>query len=104
MLTAAFCTVSGCLVLEGSAAPFGLLLAAGTADTPNRPVTDWQWSLTRYQNTVSELKGEKEEAAEAWDELEKSVVNRVADDVKISIKGWETEMIILKKMAREAQA
>ena len=80
------------------------LLAAGTADTPNRPVTDWQWSLTRYQNTVSELKGEKEEAAEAWDELEKSVVNRVADDVKISIKGWETEMIILKKMAREAQA
>ena len=74
-------------------------LAAGTASDQNRPVTDWQWTLTRYQNNLDGMKDEKPEAAAAWDELEKSVVKNVADDVKISIKGWQTEMIIIKKMA-----
>ena len=36
---------------------------------------------------------------EARDELEKSVVAHVADDVKVSIKGRVVEMIIYKKMA-----
>jgi hypothetical protein len=30
--------------------------------------------------------------------LEKSVVSHVADDVKISIKGFQTEMTISKKL------
>ena len=74
-------------------------LAAGTTNGQNRPVTDWQWTLTRYQNNLGGMKDEKPEAAAAWDELEKSVVKNVADDVKISIKGWQTEMIIIKKRA-----
>jgi len=65
----------------------------------NMPQTDWQWSMTRYRNTLSSLKEETPGAAAAWDELEKSVVHSVADDVKISIKGWETEMIIIKKLS-----
>ena len=72
-------------------------LNAGIA--PGMPMTDWQWSMTRYRDTLSSLKSEKPEAAEAWDELEKSVVHSVADDVKISIKGWETEMILIKKLS-----
>ena len=36
---------------------------------------------------------------EAWDELEKSVVAHVADDVKVSIKGLTAEMTIIKKYA-----
>ena len=39
------------------------------------------------------------EARKAWDELEKSVVARVADDVKVSIRGRVVEMTLLKKMA-----
>ena len=74
-------------------------LAAGANSEPNRPVTDWQWTLTRYQKNLSGIKEKQPEAAAAWDELEKSVVNNVADDVKVSIKGWQTEMIIIKKMA-----
>ena len=74
------------------------LLAVGVNADPARPVTDWQWSLTRYQDNLSQIK-EKPDASEAWDELEKSVVKRVADDVKISIKGWQTDMVIYKKLA-----
>ncbi len=44
----------------------------------------------------SETRGE--DAREAWDELEKSVVAKVADDVKVSILGRVVEMIILKKL------
>ena len=74
------------------------LLAAGAASDGVRPVTDWEWSLIRYQDTLSTMKADHPEAAEAWDELEKSVVSNVADDVKISIRGFETEITIIKKL------
>ena len=34
---------------------------------------------------------------EDWDELEKSVVARLADEVKIGIAGHDVEMVISKK-------
>ena len=74
------------------------VLAAGSASDGFRPVTDWEWSLLRYQSALSDMKAEAPEAADAWDELEKSVVSHVADDVKISIKGFQTEMTISKKL------
>ena len=74
------------------------VLGAGAASRGFKPVTDWEWSLLRYQDTLSALKAKEPEAADAWDELEKSVVSNVADDVKVSIKGFETEMIIIKKL------
>ena len=37
-------------------------------------------------------------AKEAWDELEKSVVAKVADDVKVAIRGRTVEMTIVKKL------
>ena len=40
-----------------------------------------------------------EAARQAWDELEKSVVAHVADDVKVSIRGSVVEMTIFKKFA-----
>jgi len=75
------------------------LLAAGAANGGFRPVTDWEWSLLCYQSALADIKAEKPEAADAWDELEKSVVSSVADEVKISIKGFQTEMTIEKKLA-----
>ena len=84
---------------EEIAAYNNTLLSAGSTKNTTLPVTDWQWTLSCYQDNLSAMNGEKPEAAEAWDELEKSVVKNVADDVKISIKGWQTEMVIVKKMA-----
>ena len=31
--------------------------------------------------------------------INKELVSHVADDVKISIEGWQTEMVIVKKLA-----
>ena len=63
------------------------------------PTLDWEWSMRRYENLLSGRIAQDAEAREAWDELEKSVVRHVADDVKVSIRGNSVEMIILKKLA-----
>lgn len=51
------------------------------------------WSLNQYKLS---LKG-KQESKEEWDELEKSIVASIADEVKIYIRGENTEMVIFKK-------
>ena len=57
------------------------------------------WSMVDYREQVRQGNEQgSEEAGEAWDELEKSVMAHMADDVKVSIKGNIVEMIILKKM------
>ena len=63
------------------------------------PALDWEWSMRRYENVVSSKMDQDNVAREAWDELEKSVVKHVADDVKVFIRGGYVEMTILKKMA-----
>ncbi|MBQ9251124.1 MAG: hypothetical protein IJ188_00630 [Clostridia bacterium] len=63
------------------------------------PSLDWEWSMMRYESVLfNRIKQDDTAAKEAWDELEKSVVAKVADDVKVSIKGRMVEMIIVKKM------
>ena len=51
------------------------------------------WSLGDYRSTV------KKEEAEAWDELEKSVIASVADDVIVGVKGKQADIVIVKKFA-----
>ena len=41
----------------------------------------------------------KEEQVVAWDELEKSVIASVADDVIVGVKGRQANIIIVKKFA-----
>lgn len=63
-------------------------------------VTDVTWSMIAYREMLTQYVGEhREEAKDAWDELEKSVVSHVADDVKVSIRGRKVELTILKKLA-----
>ena len=52
------------------------------------------WRLQEYRSTVK-----KETEAEAWDELEKSVIASVADDVIVGVKGKRAEVIIIKNFA-----
>ena len=61
---------------------------------------DWEWSMARYEQALNEgVSRQDEEAREAWDELEKSVVSHVADDIRVSIRGAAVEMTIVKKLA-----
>ena len=50
------------------------------------------WSLDQYRSNVK-----NEKKAEAWDELEKSVIASVADDVIVGVKGKRADIIVVKK-------
>ena len=53
-----------------------------------------QWTLTRYKD--AERNNE-----EPWDELEKSIVANLADDVIVSVKGNKVEIVIMKNFDKE---
>ena len=62
---------------------------------------DWTshyWSLDRYRSEVEEHRTEAS-AAQAWDELEKSIVGKLADDVLVGIRSDKVELIIKKSFA-----
>ena len=64
------------------------------------PMLDWEWSMRQYETARSARVAKEEPGAqEAWDELEKSVVKKVADDVKVYLRRGTAEMVILKKLA-----
>ena len=46
------------------------------------------WSLGQYKNIV------KEEQTEAWDELEKSIIAALADDVIVGVKGKQANITL----------
>lgn len=50
------------------------------------------WSLNQYRTNAEENK-----QAEAWDELEKSIIANIADDVIVGVKGNRADIIIIKK-------
>lgn len=50
------------------------------------------WSLQAYKQHLN-----FEPPAEVWDELEKSIVANIADDVTVSVIGDKTEIVIKKK-------
>ena len=52
------------------------------------------WTLEQYRSTVN-----KDEQAEEWDELEKSVIASVADDIIVGIKGNQADIVIIKSFA-----
>lgn len=59
----------------------------------------YSWSLEDYRDQLRQYREMKQDENQAaWDELEKSVVAKVADDVKISIQGRTVEMTIIKKL------
>ena len=51
----------------------------------------YMWTLENYKNNT------KKEKEEAWDELEKSVIASVADDIVVGVKGKRADIIITKK-------
>ena len=52
------------------------------------------WSLSQYKQAV-----QNDNDKEAWDELEKSVLSSVADDVTVGVKGKKVDIVIVKKFA-----
>ena len=76
------------------------LLLPDAFEQSSSPMLDWEWSMSRYERALSSQMEQGDQAVkEAWDELEKSVVSHVADDVKVAIRSGTVEMIIITKLA-----
>ena len=85
---------------EEIAAYSGPLFAADMFEHSSSAVLDWEWSMRRYESALyAQMAKNDPTAREAWDELEKSVVKNVADDVKVYIRNGVVELVILKKLA-----
>ena len=76
--------------------------ALGFVDMPMAPGAPLQmdallWSLNSYRQGVDEQKEKTEGAREAWDELEKSILANLADDLTVAIRGNDAEITVVKK-------
>ena len=58
---------------------------------------DITWSLDAYRERLKNGK-DADGVQEEWDELEKSVVSHIADDIQVSIRGYDVELTIIKKL------
>ena len=56
--------------------------------------SSYYWSLDQYKTSVRKAK-----KAEDWDEIEKSVIASVADDIIVGVKGLQATITIVKKFA-----
>ncbi len=60
----------------------------------------YDWSLKTYRVGVESTLGRDEYARKAKDELEKSIVANIADDVSVGIEGSYVEITIMKDFGR----
>ena len=81
-----------------STIPSGLSLGLMSMGSPSRYRSGetYAWTLSQYMSEVRSSRDADEEAAEAWDGLEKSIVAKLADDVSVKIAGSNVEISITK--------
>ena len=60
----------------------------------------YAWSMQKYKSEVEANLSEDEETQEAWDELEKSIMANVADEVKASVRRDGVELVVIKNFAQ----
>ena len=58
------------------------------------------WTLETYRTELEEQRDKDEDAGEAWNELEKSIVGKLADDVIVGVKGDRIELVIVKDFGK----
>ncbi len=58
------------------------------------------WTLQTYREGLDTQRLSDESAGEAWDELEKSIVGKLADDIIVGVKGDRIEMVIVKDFGK----
>ncbi len=55
---------------------------------------DAVWSMKTYRDRLDEERDAQIEAADAWDELERSIVANLADDVQIGVRKNRVKMVV----------
>ena len=69
-------------------------------DMPQTEIPD-EWTMSSYKSDIDSQRAEDAEAAEKWDELEASIVARLADEVRVSMHGGSVEIIIYKSFSEK---
>ena len=75
------------------------IMMSGVYDNAQDILHDVEWSMVKYREDIYSTKDENDERAAAWDELEKSVITHVADEIKVFIHNQQAEMVVYKKLA-----
>ena len=76
------------------------MFSAGLAGGSPQMYESYTWSMEDYRDQLRQYRElDQRSGQEEWDELERSVVAKLADDVKVSIRGRNVEMTIIKKLA-----
>lgn len=70
------------------------LMSAGCPSGGQVGFESYEWCMNRYKDAIRD--SSSEDAGEAWDELEKSIVANIADDISISIVGTVVDITIRK--------
>ena len=72
------------------------LMSSGSPVGYNVAMDSYVWSMNQYKTEVEGIVVENTAAAEAWDELEKSIVANLADEVSVAIVDNDVEITIYK--------
>ncbi|MBO6128107.1 MAG: hypothetical protein J6P79_04310 [Pseudobutyrivibrio sp.] len=81
-------------------AGLGVYSDVGMATNPTA-FSGMMWSMIDYKNELEHGKADNVGMMAAWDELEKSIVASVADDVIVGVKDNKVQMTIIYKMKEE---
>ena len=75
------------------------MMPYGAIGVPDDGMTDalYAWSMEKYKHDVEE---KRDDDPDSYDELEKSIIANVADDVKVGINKDRIEIIIVKNFRR----
>lgn len=72
------------------------LLMEGEDLEENKDVDSYMWSMKQHKNKKENGEDNTENTVDAWDEIEKSIIASIADDISISIRGTRVEIIVYK--------
>ena len=78
---------------------YGIITPPGI-DTPSVYDMTPVWTLQTYRSNLEENREDSDEAVQAWDELEKSIVANLADDVIVGVRGDCIELVIVKNIRK----
>ena len=68
----------------------------GSLGMPDDGLADamYEWSMRKYKD---EIEANREEEQDSYDELEKSIIANIADDVQVGIKKDSVKLVVVKK-------
>lgn len=96
--------ISSVLLLKDAGPMLSMgLMGAGSSGAYRIDMEDHAWSLNKYRAEVENSRDKDGAAAEAWDELERSVVANLADEVRVGIQDSSVEITIFKTFTNRSE-